>query len=786
MLKRNSSQITSRGLISVLNPHIVNNPVAKPIYPCSRDDYVLNPTADIFIPQNTNIVPSQPFNNTRSSTSNSPSAVYINETNQPSEYIDASDILKNIKTKNVNRLVIGQLNINSIKGKFDLLKEVVKDYVDILIITESKLDESFPRSQFYIDGYSTPYRKDLSAVSGGVIVFVREDLVCKEVNDISINGEGIFLELNLRKVKRLLFGGYNHKKANIDKFLKELNAKIEPLLSKYENFLFLGDFNNSEVTEDSLNEFCQTYSLRNLINEPTCFKSPHNPSSIDVILTNKSRCFQNTCVVETGLSDHHKMTVTVFRMFVKKQASNCIKYRDYKNYNSLLFHNELSQTLLSVQRNEVCYDMLQNIFMDVLNKHAKVKKKYVRANNQPFMTRKLSKSIMNRSRLRNKFLKNPSVENEREYKTQRNFCVNLLRIEKNRYFNSLNLGNTLDNRKFWKSVKPFFSEKQVVNKKIVLVDNNSIISDDMKVAETMNNYFTNIVPLLGIQGYKCEYTYDSSIDEISNAINRFKSHPSIFKIKGNIDPCKMEKLFFSIPTVPDMEKDIWKLNKNKPTTDNNIPAKVLKEHSILCAPHLTEINGDMVNAGNFPSVLKKADITPVHKKNETTLKNNYRPVSILPSVSKIFERNMYTDIDSYMEKFLSPRLCGFRKGHSTQHPLIVMIEKWRKALDKGHNAAAVLTDLSKAFDCMNHELLIAKLEAYGFSNSALNMVYLIKGRSQKVNINGSFSSWMDIDTGVPQGSILGPLLFNIYINDLFYFLDDEVTNYADDNSLQNW
>ena len=125
----------------------------------------------------------------------------------------------------------------------------------------------------------------------------------------------------------------------------------------------------------------------------------------------------------------------------------------------------------------------------------------------------------------------------------------------------------------------------------------------------------------------------------------------------------------------------------------------------------------------------------------------------------------------------------FRKGHSTQHPLIEMIEKWRKALDKGHNAAAVLTDLSKAFDCMNHELLIAKLEAYGLSKSALNLVYsYLKGRSQNVNVNGSFSSWRDIDTGVPQGSILGPLLFNIYINDLFYFLDDEVTNYADDTT----
>ena len=135
--------------------------------------------------------------------------------------------------------------------------------------------------------------------------------------------------------------------------------------------------------------------------------------------------------------------------------------------------------------------------------------------------------------------------------------------------------------------------------------------------------------------------------------------------------------------VLDLEKLIWKLNKNKPTTDNNIPVKMLKEHSNICAPHLTKIYGDLVNLGNFPFALKLADITLAYKKNESTLKDNYRPISILPTVSKIFERYMYNDIDSYMERFLSPRLCGFRKGHSTRHCLLFMLENLNKALDKG-------------------------------------------------------------------------------------------------------
>ena len=247
------------------------------------------------------------------------------------------EILKKIQVNNVSRVVIGHVNINSIRSKFDIvrllsdmLSSMVKDNMDILMVSETKLDSSLPQAQFRIEGYVPPFRYDRNSYGGGILLFIREDILTKIISIPPLKDfKGIFVELNFRKKKNLLCCSYNPHKNLISNHLNILGKILEKQMKIYGNFLIVGDF-NSEMTESAMENFRGTYHLHNLINDLTCFTNPDKPSCIDLLLTNFPKSFLKSQTLETGLSDFHKLTLTVFKIHYKKQRPLIVTYRDYK------------------------------------------------------------------------------------------------------------------------------------------------------------------------------------------------------------------------------------------------------------------------------------------------------------------------------------------------------------------------------------------------------------------------------------------------------------------------
>ena len=202
------------------------------------------------------------------------------------------------------------------------------------MISETKVDDSFPDGQFFLDSFGIPFRLDRNRNGEGIMLFIRHDIPAKVVSADDWPIESFYVELHSRNKKWLLNCSYNPKHSSMESHLDSLSKSIDSPSSKYDNFILLADF-NSCMKDSPMKTFGEIYKLRNLINEPICFKNPENPTCIDLILTNKPLSFKNTYVIETELSDFHKMVVAMMKTHFPKMKPQVISYRKYKD-----FHNE--------------------------------------------------------------------------------------------------------------------------------------------------------------------------------------------------------------------------------------------------------------------------------------------------------------------------------------------------------------------------------------------------------------------------------------------------------------
>ncbi len=307
------------------------------------------------------------------------------------------------------------------------------------------------------------------------------------------------------------------------------------------------------------------------------------------------------------------MVVTVLKGGYVKKGPKIITYRDYSRFSTEHFRihlfNKLSQEL--VESGD--YGAFEAVVMGVLNEHAPVKKKSIRANDGPFMTKELRKEHMHRTRLRNKYNKNRTEENLKAFKKQRNKCVKLLRKAKFDYYRNIDLDNLTDNHKFWKTVKPLFSDKVQVKSAITLIEDGKMVGKDSEIADIFNHFFANITESLGICVNEAfMLPVNDILDPIDKVIRKFEPHPSIRKIKEKITFSNMFE--FGEVTVESVSVQIKKLNASKASPTNCIPARIVKENTDVFSFTIQNLFNSALARGVFPKELKAGDISSIFKK----------------------------------------------------------------------------------------------------------------------------------------------------------------------------
>ena len=253
------------------------------------------------------------------------------------------------------------------------------------------------------------------------------------------------------------------------------------------------------------------------------------------------------------------------------------------------------------------------MFLRILNQHAPLKSKLLRANHASYISKPLRKAIMKRSYLENLYFKRRRDHSLRNYKKEKNYCSRLYKKERKNFFNKLNISFVLGNKLFWKTVKPFFSNNGSHRGNVKLVEGDKLLQDDSEVAEELNNFFKEAVSNLDVNENSCIINPDSTniSDPIEKAISKYKFHPSILLINDKI--VNQDKFSFKPISKLDIEKEVQLINPKKASTSDSLPRKILKVSSEVSADTLHNLFNDIFKTGNFPDNLKVADITPAFK-----------------------------------------------------------------------------------------------------------------------------------------------------------------------------
>ena len=657
-------------------------------------------------------------------------------------------------------LRIGFLNIRNATNKTDEIASILynsKNNFHLFGFAESRLSFRTSDSDMSIPGYNIFRLDPKKHRDTGIIVYFSSSLNCTRLFCFDkYDVESIWVEIKLKGTKPLLVGYIYRNPAENVNWRDKFSSLMDDISMKDYETIILGDFNIDILKPHHIwhNTFSM-YRLKQLIDIPTRI-SENSRSLIDHIYTNNKDHIIETCAPPCGCSDHNAVCLTWHNKKVKipKIGHKTIYYRSFKHFKTDEFLIDLANSQLEhiyqFRDPDEATQFWINTFSDTYNRHAPFIKKRVRHETKPpWIDKEIDEEIKKRNHLK-------KYGTTGEFKKQRNKVNSLKRKSKRSFLQNI-LVNSKDSRTTWKAINILTNRCSSRNQQII-----RDISPDM-----LNNHFATIA-------------------ERTVSIDRSKEN-MFYHLKDFIDNKSIYSQFnLQHLSVFEVSKIISSLKHSRSRDLDGLDAKILDLAGPVITDSLTYLYNLCIDKAYIPLKFKQAKVIPLFKSGDPSNPSNYRPISILSTIAKPLEKHLQKCLYTYVVEndLLHVDQSGFRKNHSCHTALIQLTDCLLNSINENKFSGLLSIDFQKAFDVIKHPVLIQKLEIMKLPPTFIGLMSsFLTDRKQLVIIDSQMSEFQPVNFGVPQGSVLGPLLFSIYVNDLPFFVEDNCEMFADDTSI---